>query len=272
MNYRHAYHAGNFADCFKHALLVDLLDWLARKPAGFFVLDTHAGAGRYDLNAPEAQRTDEAARGIRRLIARPSPVLDRYLGLVARLGLYPGSPALIRAVLRENDRMACCELHPADSSALRGQFRHDRSVAVHERSGWEALGALIPPKENRGLVFIDPPFESRDEFFTLAGGLCQGHGRFGHGIFAAWYPIKQMATVRGFHATLAQCGIRDIVAVELYVRATTDPGRLNGCGLLAINPPYQFEARARAIATAVLEGVGDGEPGAGISVIRLADE
>ena len=241
MNYRHAYHAGNFADCFKHALLVALLDSFARKPAPYFVLDTHAGAGRYDLEAEAARRTDEAAAGIRRLLQRPSPALGRYLGLVERLGLYPGSPTLIRAALREDDRLACCELHPEDATTLRRQFHRDPQVEVHERSGWEALGALLPPKEKRGLVFIDPPFEARDEFFTLADGLRRGHGRFSHGVFAAWYPVKQMAAVRGFHATLASSGIRDIVAVELHLRDTTNPDRLNGCGLIVINPPYQFE-------------------------------
>jgi 23S rRNA (adenine2030-N6)-methyltransferase len=272
MNYRHAYHAGNFADCFKHALLVALLDSFARKPAAYFVLDTHAGAGRYDLEAEAARRTNEAAIGISRLLRRPSQALGRYLGLVEQLGLYPGSPALIRAALRENDRLACCELHPEDAATLRQQFRRDPKVEVHERSGWEALGALLPPKEKRALVFVDPPFEARDEFFVLADGLRRSHGRFGHGVFAAWYPVKQMAAVREFHASLASSGIRDIIAVELHLRDTTNPDRLNGCGLIVINPPYQFESQARSIADAVLDGVGDNEIGAGTAVIRLADE
>jgi 23S rRNA (adenine2030-N6)-methyltransferase len=272
MNYRHAYHAGNFADCFKHALLVALLDSFARKPTPYFVLDTHAGAGRYDLEAEAARRTDEATTGIRRLLQRPSPALGRYLGLVEQLGLYPGSPTLIRSALRASDRLACCELQPEDATTVRRQFHRDAQVEVHERSGWEALGALLPPKEKRGLVFIDPPFEARDEFFTLADGLRRGHGRFSHGMFAAWYPVKQMAAVRGFHATLASSGIRDIVAVELHLRDTTNPDRLNGCGLVVINPPYQFESQARLIADAVLDGLGDNEIGAGTAVIRLVDE
>lgn len=272
MNYRHAYHAGNFADCFKHALLVALLDTFARKPAPYFVLDTHAGTGWYDLGAPEARRTTEADMGIRRLLQRPSPILRRYLGLVQQLGLYPGSPAFIRAVLRETDRLACCELHPDDSKALKRRFRGDPQVEVHDRSGWESLGGLLPPREKRGLIFIDPPFEARDEFFVLAEGLRRGHGRFGRGVFAAWYPIKQMAAVRGFHASLMSLGIRDIVTVELHLRDTTNPERLNGCGLSVINPPYQFDYQARSIADAVLEGVGDNEPGTGTAVVRLADE
>jgi 23S rRNA (adenine2030-N6)-methyltransferase len=272
MNYRHAYHAGNFADCFKHALLVAMLDSLARKPAPYFVLDTHAGAGDYDLEAEAARRTDEATPGIRRLLQKPSPVLGRYLGLVEQLGLYPGSPALIRAVLRESDHLTCCELHPEDAGTLRRRFHRDAHVEVHERSGWEALGALLPPREKRGLVFIDPPFEARDEFRTLADGFCRGHARFGHGMFAGWYPVKKMAAVREFHASLASSGVPDIVSVELRLRDTSNPDRLNGCGLIVINPPYQFESQARSIADAVLDGLGDKEIGAGTAVIRLANE
>jgi 23S rRNA (adenine2030-N6)-methyltransferase len=272
MNYRHAYHAGNFADCFKHALLVALLDSLARKSTPYFVLDTHAGAGWYDLDADAARRTAEADVGIRRLLQSLSPVLGRYLGLVTEIGLYPGSPALVKAMLRANDRLVCCELLSEDAATLRQRFRSDPQVETHERSGWEALGALLPPKEKRGLVFIDPPFEARDEFFTLADGLRHGHARFRHGIFAAWYPIKQVAAVRTFHANLVLSGIRDIISVELHLRDVTHPDRLNGCGLTVINPPFEFEGQARSIADAVLQGVGGDEVGAGTAVLRLADE
>ncbi len=143
MNYRHAYHAGNFADCFKHALLVALLDSFARKPAPYFALDTHAGAGRYDLEAEAACRTDEANTGIRRLLQRSPSVLARYLGLVERLGLYPGSPALDPGChCAETTDLACCELHPEDATTLRRQFHRDPQVEVHHRSGWEALGRV----------------------------------------------------------------------------------------------------------------------------------
>jgi 23S rRNA (adenine2030-N6)-methyltransferase len=272
MNYRHGYHAGNFADCFKHALLIALLDALARKPTPYFVLDTHAGAGWYDLDAEPSRRTGEADAGIEQVLRSPSPALARYLGLVAELGLYPGSPSLIRAVMRPGDRLACCELHPDEASALKRRFRHDPQVETHRRSGWEALGGLLPPHERRGLVFIDPPFEAQDEFLTLLEGLRLGYDRFGHGIFATWYPIKRLAAVRGFHAGLAESGIRNIVAVELHLRDATNPDRLNGCGLAVINPPYRFDGRARSIADAVLDGLGDHEAGAGTDVIVLADE
>jgi 23S rRNA (adenine2030-N6)-methyltransferase len=272
MNYHHAFHAGNFADCFKHALLVALLDALARKPAAFFVLDTHAGAGRYDLDSEPARRTGESDRGIGRLLQGRSTILGRYLGLVESLGLYPGSPLLIRALLRAHDRLACCELHPEEIRSLRTQFCRDPQVTVHQRSGWEALGALLPPHEKRGLILVDPPFENGDEFSVLADGLARGHRRFTQGIFAAWYPIKRLAAVRSFIADVQSTSIRDIIAVELWLREITDPTRLNGCGLLVINPPFGFEDQARLMANAVLDSLGDGEPGAGTHVVRVADE
>ena len=234
MNYRHTYHAGNFADCFKHALLISLLNSLARKPTAYCVLDTHAGAGRYDLDGAAARHTNEATAGIVRLLRRRPSALTRYLGVVEQLGLYPGSPALIRAVMRGSDRLACCELHPEDAAALQRLFREDPQVEVHHRSGWEALGALLPPPEKRGLVFIDPSFEDRNEFVILLDGLRRCHYQFGHGVLAAWYPIKQMAKVRGLHAGLASSGIRDIVAVELHLRDTTNANLLNGCVETAI--------------------------------------
>lgn len=272
MNYRHAYHAGGFPDCFKHALLIALLDSFADKATPYSVLDTHAGAGWYDLESESAKRTDEAETGIRRLLRRPSPALERYLGLVEQLGLYPGSPSVIRAVMRGTDRLVCCELHPEDAASLRARFHRDVQVGVHERSGWDAVGALLPPREKRGLVFIDPPFERRDEFSVLADGLCRGYRRFGHGIFAAWYPIKNKVASRSLHADLISSGIRDIIATELYLRDIEKPDRLNGCGLIVINPPYHFEEQAIEITKAILRGIGDDEAGAGTSLIRLADE
>ena len=272
MNYRHAFHAGNFGDCMKHALLVWLLDALQRKPAPIFVLDTHAGVGRYDLTSGPAARTGEWCDGIARLIDHPSPPLSRYITLVNTLGLYPGSPALIRAMLRPDDRLACCELHPEDIIGLRRLFARDWQVAVHHRDAYEALGALLPPREKRGLVLIDPPFEQPDEFSRLAEGLAAGHARFRTGVFAAWYPIKHRAPVRGFFHAVQQTGIRDVVAAELMLREPLDPGRLNGCGLLVVNPPYRFEAEAGDILHALVGGFGAVEPGAGTAVVRLADE
>lgn len=273
MNYRHAFHAGNFADCFKHALLMALLDALTRKPAPFCVMDTHAGSGHYDLSADAARRTAEAEGGILRLLDAPEdPVLTPYLSQVHRLGLYPGSPAFIRAALRPGDRMVCCEMHPEEAASLRALFRNDPQAEIHARSGWEAMTALLPPKESRGLVFIDPPYEARNEFATLVTTLRAAHARFRHGIFAAWYPVKQLAAVHGFHADMRANGIRDIVAIEMVLRDPTELDRLNGCGLLVINPPFRFAEQALTIARAVLDGIGASEPGAGVRSLVLADE
>ncbi len=272
MNYRHVFHAGNFADCFKHALLLWLLDALTRKPAPLFVLDTHAGTGAYDLGAGPAERTGEWRGGIGRLLEDTPEALAEYVGLVRQLGLYPGSPALIRARLRPDDRLACCELHPEDYAALRRRLARDRQVGVHHRDGWEALGALLPPAERRGLVLIDPPYEAADEFDRLLSGLRTGHARFATGVFAAWYPIKHRAPSRRLLTAVAESRVRDVVAAELWLRAPLDPGRLNGCGLLVVNPPFGFGEAVPAILAALLDRLGGREAGEGTALIRLADE
>ncbi len=274
MNYRHAFHAGNHADCLKHALLLVLLDALRRKEAPFAVLDTHAGRGMYDLAADEAARTGEAARGALRLPDVPGSPLAPLLAALAAQGFparYPGSPALIRAALRPGDRLACSELHPEDHAALRALFRGDRQVAVHRRDAWEALRALTPFPERRGLVLIDPPFEQEGEFERLVAALAEVNHRFRAGILAAWYPVKHRAPVRDFHDALRASGIRDILAAEMWLREPTDPRRLNGSGLLVVNPPFGFEAAAGGILRALLEALGT-EAGAGFAVTRVATE
>jgi len=272
VNYRHAFHAGNFGDCVKHAVFVWLLRALQRKPAPLFVLDTHAGIARYDLDAGPAARTGEWQHGIARLLGDPPPALADYVGLVRSLGLYPGSPSITRALLRPDDRMACCELHPEDAAALRRHFAGDRQVAVHHRDAWEALGALLPPRERRGLVLIDPPFEDPQEFAMLVRGLVVGWQRFRTGVFIAWYPIKQRAQVRQFLADIQQSGVRDVVAAELCLREPVDPARLNGCGMLVVNPPYRFELVVAAILAALLARLGDREKGESTTVKRIVDE
>ncbi len=271
MNYRHDFHAGNFADCMKHALLVWLLRALLRKPAGFSVLDTHAGSGHYDLAGAEALRSGEAARGILRLQAAAPAALADYLGLVAQLGLYPGSPVLARALLRDSDRLICCERQPAAAAALQRCFARDPLVAVHQRDAWEAVGALLPPVPRRGLVLIDPPYEAANEYEAVVDGLVTGHRRFQTGIFAAWYPVKHLSPVHALHAALQGRGMRDIVAAELHLRAPVDPGRLNGCGLVVINPPYGFVPAAQMLLTALHTALADSGEG-GSRVLRLVDE
>ncbi|PWS34471.1 23S rRNA (adenine(2030)-N(6))-methyltransferase RlmJ [Falsiroseomonas bella] len=276
MNYRHAFHAGNFADCLKHALLLALLRGLLAKQKPFGVLDTHAGIGRYDLSAPEPQRTGEWREGIGRLAAgTPPPALEDYLAQVRGAGFpaaYPGSPALIRALLRPDDRLALCELHPEDHATLKAAFRGDPQVAVHKRDAWEAVTALTPFPERRGLVLIDPPFEQEGEFERLAAAIAALRHRFRAGIVAAWYPIKHRAPVRAFHTALREARVPDCIACEFTLREPTDPARLNGCGLLVANAPFGFAERAQAILEALLAGLGRGEDGASATVTRITEE
>ncbi|MCX7685129.1 MAG: 23S rRNA (adenine(2030)-N(6))-methyltransferase RlmJ [Acetobacteraceae bacterium] len=275
MNYRHAFHAGNFADCVKHALLVALVSALCRKPAPFAVLDTHAGRGRYDLSAEAAGRTGEWRAGIGRLCGIGEGPLSPWLGLVRAAGfppLYPGSPLLLRALLREQDRLILCEKHPEEAAALRAAMGRDRRVAVHERDGWEAIGALTPFAERRGLVLIDPPFEQPGEFARIAGAFRLLRRRFRAAVAAAWYPLKHRAPLREFEESLREAGLTDIVAAELTLREPTDPARLNGCGMVVMNPPFGFGGEAQAILDALLPRLAQQEPGAGAEVRVVADE
>ena len=255
MNYRHGYHAGNFADVLKHTALCELLRLLTAKDKKLFVLDTHAGAGGYDLAGGLARRSGEAEAGIARLAAAPRagmpPAVVRYLAAVAAydrkfgppggaIRRYPGSPRLVRAALRPGDRFIACELHPADALALKREFAGDRAVEVRQADGYKALKALMPPPERRGLVLIDPPFEAADEFERLLRALRQAVRRFATGCYALWYPIKDEAAA-GFANELAAF---KVLTLELHMEAI-EPGRLAACGLAVINPPWRFEEAMR---------------------------
>lgn len=276
MNYRHAYHAGNFADCVKHAVLVWVLDALLAKDKKLLVLDTHAGIGRYDLQALEAQKTLEAQGGILRLLAARPAALARYLGLIEQLGLYPGSPAITAACLRDGDRLIACELHAQDAATLRRNFRADPRVHVHHRDGYEAIGAFLPPPERRALTLIDPPFEVEDEFTRLHTAILTAQARLPGGTVLAWYPIKHMAPVRDLHHALrlaAEGGkLRDTIDLQFRLRAALNPARLNGCGMILVNPPWTYADALPPILQALLDALGDGEAGAGFDITRLADE
>jgi len=259
MNYRHAYHAGNFADVLKHLALCELLRLLTVKDKKLFVLDTHAGAGGYDLAGGLASRTGEAEAGIARLVAAPRADMPaavvRYLAAVAAydrkfgpaggaLRRYPGSPRLVRAALRPIDRFIACELHPQDALSLKREFAGDQAVEVRQADGYHALKALLPPVERRGLVLIDPPFEAADEFETLARAVKQALRRFATGCYAIWYPIKDEQAVAGFVAGLA--GLK-AMTLELRLPSLAE-GKLSACGLAVINPPWKFEeAMAEAL-------------------------
>lgn len=257
MNYRHAYHAGSHTDVFKHAVLVMLLEHLRGKPRPFAVLDTHAGAGRYDLTAAEAGKTGEAADGIGRIIGRDIPAAAAYLDLIRRLnpdGLrtYPGSPAIIAAFLRDEDRLIACELHAEEAAKLRRACRGDPRVAVHHRDGYEAINAFVPLPARRGLVFIDPPYEKDDRgaYRRLAERMNAGLKKWPTGIFAAWYPLKDRVGIGQIRKAFG-AGNPPTLAAE-FLRQPIDGIALAGSGLLIANPPFGLETRLKALGRELL--------------------
>ena len=258
MNYRHAFHAGGFTDVLKHVALCELMRRLTAKDKKLFVLDTHAGIGGYDLTDEPSQRTGEARSGFLCLAAAtragmPAAVaryvaavlaydrkFDGKVGAVATLRHYPGSPRLIRAVLRPGDRFVACELHPQDALALKREFAGDRAVEVRQANGYKVLKAVLPPPERRALVLIDPPFEVTDEFERVLRALRHGVRRFATGCYALWYPIKDQRA----HAFTREIAALHPLILELR-RGAREPGRLAACGLAVINPPWRFEEAMR---------------------------
>ena len=254
MKYRHAFHAGNFADVMKHAALVAALMRLTEKDRALFLLDTHAGRGRYEIGGPGG----ESAQGIGRLMALPEasaqPVLARYLGLVRALNpdgtlrTYPGSPLIEAALMRPDDRAAFCELQAAEADALRREFRGDARIGVHARDGFEAIGALLPPREKRGLALIDPPYEETGADFTrVAAALVDTASRWPQGVVMAWYPIKLGAVAARLHRRLVDAGVKQLLAAELCVHPDDSRAGLNGSGIVVVNPPWQLEQDLREV-------------------------
>jgi 23S rRNA (adenine2030-N6)-methyltransferase len=257
MNYRHGFHAGNFADVVKHALLALCLTHLRRKDAAFRVIDTHAGSGRYDLTSSEAVRGGEWPSGIGRVwshdfapktAARVAPYLDavRAINPDGPLRVYPGSPDLIRHLLRPQDRLIACEAEPGAARALTAALRGDARAKAIAIDGWTALQAYIPPKERRGLVLIDPPFEAPDEFMRLADALLTAHRKWSGGTFFAWYPLKDDTATAGFYRRIAKSGHPDMLRIEIARKVAAD-GKLRGSGQLIINPPYTLEGDAQIL-------------------------
>jgi 23S rRNA (adenine2030-N6)-methyltransferase len=282
MNYRHAFHAGNFADVLKHAVLAQILDHLNAKPAPYRVVDSHAGIGSYDLSADAATRTGEWRNGIARVLgATLEPELQAflapYLAVVERantpgsLQAYPGSPMIVAEMLRAGDRLFANELHPEDGAELAALFARDRRVKVTGEDGYSSLRSLLPPPERRGLAVIDPPFEALDEFARLAGAVADAHRRFATGIVVAWYPMKDLGAVARFHAAVEAAGVERVLRVESWVRTPGGTGPLAGAGLLVVNPPWRLADMAGAAMPALAARLSDGN-GAGGRVDWLVPE
>lgn len=273
MNYRHAFHAGNFADVLKHAVLALCVEHLKLKEQPFRVVDVHAGRGLYDLAGIEAGKTLEWIDGIGRLVgmdAAPPPtaiaeLLGPYLAVVrrfnpeGRLSQYPGSPLIARSLMRECDALVLNELHPEERTALGDLFAHNRQAKVLGVDAYDAVKSLLPPKERRGLTLIDPPFEARDDFEKLVEALIEANKRFATGMMILWHPIKERAAVRRFAAAAASAGFEKTLRCELYVRAHEDETRFNGCGLYLVNPPWTLKAALEKLGPFLAERLAKGE-------------
>jgi 23S rRNA (adenine2030-N6)-methyltransferase len=267
VNYRHAFHAGNFAEVHKHAVLCRILNYLRGKPAPFRVIDTHAGAGLYDLAGPEAARSGEWREGIARLFGADLPLpatalLAPYLEAIGalnerdRLTAYPGSPALARAWLRPQDRLIACELEPGAATALAQNLRGDPRIKTVRIDGWTAMNAYVPPKERRGVVLVDPPFEEEGDFARLAHGLAAAHRKWSTGIYMLWYPIKGRSAPDILAKNLCRLAIARVLRCELNVRGLSDPSRLNGSGLILVNPPWTLAEELAVLLPVLAERLG----------------
>jgi 23S rRNA (adenine2030-N6)-methyltransferase len=259
VNYRHSFHAGNFADVHKHVTLLAVLDHLLQKPKPLLYLDTHAGRGEYDLRSSDAERSPEWQTGIGRVFQTEfvSPLLKRYVEVIKKaqqgagaLHCYPGSPLLAAHVLRDIDRRVFVEQQAEECLALRKLLRqpqhHISNTTVDDGDGYQALSAYLPPKEKRGLVLVDPPFEAADEFKQLEQALIAAAERWPTGVYCLWYPLKAGGLVNPFYAALKRSGLRKLLLAELAVRPPDAPLGLNGSGMLILNPPWQLDIALRA--------------------------
>jgi 23S rRNA (adenine2030-N6)-methyltransferase len=267
MNYRHAFHAGNHADVFKHVVLLALIDALERKDAPFAVLDTHAGRGRYALHEEASRKTGEAEAGVARILgARTDATAVRRFQEAIRacnpdggLRIYPGSPLLAAMAMRADDRLFCREVQHEEAKALTALFERDRRVNVQEGDGYAAIKALLPPKPRRGLVLIDPPYETQEaEFGAALAALKEGLQRWPQGIYALWFPIKERRSLQRFLRAVQRLPAKDILLAELLIRPDDSPLRLNGSGMLLLNPPWKIDTEIAAALPVLVAELGEG--------------
>lgn len=253
LSYRHMYHAGNAADVFKHALLSRLLIALSAKDKPYFYLDTHAGIGLYDLTHSWAQKAREYENGIGRLwAAKDVPqAFEPYLAIVralnpdGQLRYYPGSPFIAKRLVRPIDRMALVELNKVDHEELQAVFSREKHVAVQLMDAYQALKAYVPPAERRGLALIDSSFDRARELDRVLKALKDAHSRWATGMYAIWYPLMEPAAMRDFLASTERSGIRKVLRLEMVVRERDESAIIPGCGMLVVNPPWQFDREAK---------------------------
>ena len=252
VNYRHAYHAGNFGDVLKHVALICVLQRMQKKETPLALIDTHAGIGLYNLQADEAAKTSEFRLGVQRVITAKSPPaeLSPYIDLIAKFNSvresgdmthYPGSPEIMRLLRRPSDRLILNELHPKDYETLRRRYGEEPETSIYQMDAYKFLASQLPPLERRGLILIDPAFEEPDEFARLLSAFLQAYRRFATGCYLLWYPIKSELEIKTFHQGLIDCGIKKIMVAEILVRPLSGTDRLCGAGLILVNPPWQLD-------------------------------
>jgi 23S rRNA (adenine2030-N6)-methyltransferase len=274
MNYRHAFHAGNFADVMKHAVLARIVEHLKKKPAPFRIADLHAGIGLYDLTGGEAERTGEWRDSVGRLYrdgtcvadalsAEAEALLAPWRKAVAsvndggRLTRYPGSPEIARVLVRADDRLVFNELHPEDHAALAARFRREKRAKILHLDAWAAVRALLPPPERRGLILIDPPYEARDEAHRVVAALAEAHRRFATGVFCLWYPVKAQTDADALARAAAALALPKTLRAELTVRRADGAERLNGSGMILVNPPWGLDEELAILLPALAARLAD---------------
>lgn len=250
MNYRHIFHAGNFADVLKHTILIALLNELNQKEPPYCYLDTHAGLGIYQLDSEQAQKQEEFQSGVTLLmddaVTTKPDLIQQYLEIIKscnhqnQLQNYPGSPYIARKLLRNQDRMILSELHPDDIFELKHLFKNDTQVAVHHMDGYMSLNAFFPPKENRGIALIDPPFEMTNEFLKISESLKNALKKWPGGKYMLWYPIKNQQAVNAFHRSLSILTMPRIL-IHFKLKNIPDNTKLHACHILLLNPPWKLK-------------------------------
>ena len=282
MNYKHIFHAGSFSDVFKHLVLIELLKKMLEKDTPFCVIDTHAGSGIYNLAGKDAKRTLEYQTGIEKLYGskEQNPLLASFLDIVRHLNIqknakslewYPGSPYILSKLCRTTDRMQLCELHPDEYELLKDRLVYKKNVNLFLANGYTQLNALVPPQEKRGLVLIDPPYEEPDEFEHIEECLAKVYRKFPTGVYAIWYPIKARYPVKAFYDSIAMGPYKKALAAEFLIYPCNEPNRLNGCGMLIINPPWKIDLNIKELLPVLLKKLNCQKTGS-TSVEWLKDE
>lgn len=264
MNYRHAYHAGNHADVFKHIVLCRLFNALSQKEAPFAYLDTHSGIGLYDLTSEEAERTEEWTTGIKKLLEADNlpPLLDDYIKLIQDLNhtetitIYPGSPKIAQLLSRPQDHLIFNEKHNEDLQLLKRHFRANERITIHGQDGWLLPKALLPTSEKRILILIDPPFEQPDELSRCVKTLNEAISRMRQAIVAIWYPIKDKKELNYFYNELKKTNAPKLLNIELLIKEADNSLGLNGSGMIIANPPWKLESELQVILPCLANNLG----------------